>query len=219
MIEALRMKKDFFTRFFVPFDYLWFALGSMLFYGFLLLQGGHLIDIDMYFHIRLAALLKEQGPVFKLPWMACTIHADHYVDYHCLYHWALVPFTFFFGDLLVAAKAAIIFFCGASVGAFNWLLKKLNASHRWFWVLFFLLASPIFTGRFLFGRAVILFLGIFYLFVYSLVNDKRKLTFAISFIAVWTYQGFPLLGGFAFIYTVRRSLIMWRLLIIYETRP
>jgi hypothetical protein len=201
-IKEVPMKKKDFAGLVTEYDYLWFALGSMLFYSFFLLQGDHLIDIDMYFHIKLASLLKEQIVVAKLPWMAMATHADHYVDYHFLYHWLMVPFTFFTNDLILAAKWAMVFFAGFSIGALAFLLKNLKVPYRWFWVLFYLLASPIFTGRLLFGRAVILFIGILYLFIYSLINGKYKLTAIISFLAVWTYQGFPLLGVVAFIYTI-----------------
>ena len=187
-------------------DIFWLAVGSFLFFLFLLFQDEHLPDIDAYFHIKLSELILKQGPVWRLPWMSAAIHADRYVDFHFLIHWLQIPFVLLSGNLITAAKLSIAFFCGCSIYMFGVLLRALDVRRRWLWVTFFVLCSPIFTGRLLFGRGITLFIGILYLHIYSMVTKKHKLNFAISFLAVWAYPGFPVLAALALLYSSAASM-------------
>lgn len=175
-------------------------------YSFFLFQGEYLPDRDAYFHIKIAELLSKQGWVYNLPWMTESIHSIRYVDYHFLFHWMQVPFVFLFSDLIFAAKISTTVFCGATVAMMIVLLRELEIPHRWFWVLFFIFASPIFTGRLLFGRGVTLFLGMLFLFIYY-VHRKKYISLAVlAHLSVWTYPGFPMMGMFVFFYTIANRL-------------
>ena len=138
--------------------------------------------------------------------MSAAIHADRYVDFHFLIHLLQIPFVLLSGNLVTAAKLSIAFFSGWSIFMLGFLLRALGVRHRWLWVMFFVLCSPIFTGRLLFGRGVTLFIGIFYLHIYSVVTKKHKLNFAISFLAVWAYPGFPVLAAFALFFSLASSI-------------
>ncbi|BDA77702.1 hypothetical protein LPTSP3_g06320 [Leptospira kobayashii] len=59
--------------------------------------------------------------------------------------------------------------------------------------LFFTLGSPLFTGRLLFGRGIVLFLGFIFLYLRKHKEKNRIYIFLISFVSVWTYSGFPIL--------------------------
>jgi len=187
---------------------LWCTIGSVFLFTFLLIQGDYLLDVDAYFHIKISDLMRSQGLVRRLPWMTYSMHADAYVDYHFLYHALQVPFVLLTRNLIAAAKASTVCFSAFTVWSLCFLLKKLRAPYRWFWVLFFLLSSPIFTGRLLFGRGVTLFLGLIFLHLYSIIFRKRWLTGVLSFLAVWTYPGFPILPLLAMLYAVSSLLIV-----------
>jgi hypothetical protein len=62
-----------------------------------------------------------------------------------------------------------------------------------FFALFFVLGSPLFTGRMLFGRGIILFLGLFFLYLNFLNQKKKYHLLVISALSVWCYAGFPLI--------------------------
>jgi hypothetical protein len=175
------------------YDTVWLALASMLFFGYLLARGSFLLDNDLYFHIRIADLMRRQGWVSRLPWMSQAIHADRYVDYHFLFHWLLVPFVVIARTPVAAARAATIVFSGFSVAAFVYLLRDRGVRARWFWVLFLLLSSPIFAGRLLFGRGVTLCLGLYFLYFVALARRRNGWICGLSAVVVWTYPAFPLL--------------------------
>jgi hypothetical protein len=182
-------------------DIFWISIFSFLFYYLLISAGGYLIDNDIFFHLKIADLYRQKLFLFKLPWEAYSIHADKYVDFHFLFHWLLVPFTFYDKNFLAGRSAAIPFLSTVSVIALYVLLKELKVEHRWLWILFFLLASPIFTGRLLFGRGFIIFLGIIFIFIFFFLRKNDIAVLIVSWIAVWTYPGFPVLAAFAAVYT------------------
>ncbi|MBL8021358.1 MAG: hypothetical protein JNM27_16930 [Leptospirales bacterium] len=175
------------------------AASSFFFYFFLLSQGDSLPDGDAYFHIKIADLMLQQGFVGKLPWMAESIHASRYVDYHFLFHAFLVPFAFIFSDLILAAKLATAFAGAFSCAMFALLLKRRDVKYRWFWILAYLLISPVFTGRLLFGRGATLFLGLVFLFIDAFELNKRGLAALLMGLSVWLYPGFPVLLMFVFL--------------------
>ena len=178
------------------------------FYLFIQFQGEYLYDGDAYFHIKIAALFLEGGPPWSLPWMAHAIHAERYVNFHFLYHVLLTPFVFVF-DLITAAKVSAALFAGFSVGCFALLIGRVVPRERlWFWVLLLLCASPVFTGRLMFGRTTTLFLGMVFLFLYFLETKRIRWAAVLCALAVWTYPGFPLLlvaAGVLFVSTGLRE--------------
>lgn len=176
---------------------------SLLAFGFyfmVLAQGEYPPDRDVYFHLQIAREILSQGFVTTIPQMAHAIHAERYVDYHFLFHYALVPFVTLFGDALLAARVATAVFAALAVFALDLLLTQMRVQHRWFWILAFVLISPIFTGRLLFGRGVTLFIGILFWFLLCLSRKRYRRAGGIAALAVWTYPGFPVLIGFAGLY-------------------
>ena len=174
-------------------DEAWLACGSLLFFLFLLGLGGYLLDADAYYHIRIADLLRRRGWLQTLPWMADSIQAERFVDFHFLFHWLQVPFVLLTPDLIAAAKISSAAFAALAVFCFVLLLRRLGTRHRWFWALFLVLGSPIFTGRWLFGRAGTLFTAVLFLFLHTLVSGRPRLTALAAAVSVWVYPGFPLL--------------------------
>ena len=157
-------------------DEAWLGAAAFVFFLFLLSLGDHLLDADAYYHIRIADLLRTRGWVGALPWMAASIHAERFVDFHFLFHWLQVPFVVVTPDLLSAARLSAAVFAALGVWAFVTLLRAAGTAHRWFWALFLALASPIYTGRWLFGRGGALFTALLFLFLASLVAGRPRLT-------------------------------------------
>ncbi len=187
-------------------DEAWLACGSLLFFLYLLFLGGYLLDADAYYHVRIADLLRSRGWIETLPWMAASIQAERFVDFHFLFHWLEVPFVLAAPDLITAAKLATAASAALGVFAFVLLLRRLGTRHRWFWTLFLVLGSPIFTGRWLFGRAGTLFTAVMFFFVHTLVSGRPRLTALVSLVSVWVYPGFPLLIMLALLHDAARSL-------------
>lgn len=186
-------------------DEVWLAAAALLFFLFLLSLGDHLLDADAYYHVRIADLLRSRGWIRDLPWMAFSIHARRFVDFHFLFHWLQVPFVVLTPDLLTAAKLSAAAFAAFGVFAFVLLLRRLGTPHRWFWALFLVVGSPIFAGRWLFGRGGALFTALLFLFLLSLAADKPRLTAVVSLASVWAYPGFPLLIALALLYDAART--------------
>jgi len=166
----------------------------------------YLLDRDLYFHMQIANLMLEHGIVDQLPQMASSIFADHFVHFHFAFQAllsALIVLTNH--DLIGAAKVSIVLFSSFSAWCLGCFLKGSNVSHRWFWILFFLLASPIFTGRLMFGRGITLFLGLVFLFLKHLRNRNYKAQGIVAFVSVWVYPGFPVLVVAALLFTITEA--------------
>lgn len=175
---------------------------AAVYYTILCFQGDFLPDADAYFHISIAARILESGFVSKIPQLAYTIHADRYVDFHFLYHYALVPFVIIGGwNLILAAKLSTIVFCSIGASTFIYILKKLKCNFLWFWLLLYLAGSPVFTGRLLFGRGVTLYLILFYWQIYTLHQKQWRVAGLIAFLSVWTYPGFLIGLGFSLLFS------------------
>lgn len=178
-----------------------------LYFAALSIPGGqYLPDRDAYFHLRIALEILDHGFVSAIPQMAHAIHAERYVDFHFLFHYVLVPFVAIFDQPLLAARVANAAFAALAVCALDLALAGMRVRHRWFWLLGFVLFSPIFTGRLLFGRGVTLLLALLFYFVLCLLRRRFRRAGAIAALAVWTYPGFPVLVGFAGLYWLARTL-------------
>src|ERR1700741_3362599 len=103
--------------------------------GWIEFGGPAILDNDGYYHIRWAAMLRENWPhlpAFKaLP--LTTLDEQHYVDHHYLFHVLLIPFTF--GDLRMGAKIAAVVFSSLGIVSLFALLVVYQDRYRWLWLL------------------------------------------------------------------------------------
>ena len=85
--------------------------------GWIQFGGPAILDNDGYYHIRWAAMLRENWPhlpAFKaLP--LTTLNEQDYVDHHYLFHVLLIPFTW--GDLRTGAKLAAVVFSSLGIAS------------------------------------------------------------------------------------------------------
>ncbi len=187
------MTKIRILKWFVLWEPLAYAFIGMAFLAMFQFSTPFLLDQDGYFHIKVAELWLEQGYLTKLPWMSEAIMADHYVDFHLLFQFLFLPFLFFISDPIVAYKLGTILSFGASTASLIWVLRKLGTKYRWFYFLFFLLGSHLFFLRVLFGRGMILFLGIYFLFVYFHIRKRWLPVFLLSWVVMYIYPSFLVL--------------------------
>src|SRR5256884_14855 len=68
-----------------------------------------IIEEDSFYHIKVAALIREHGPRLDFPWLRFTIlNESTYTDHHLLFHILQAPFTLL--DLQLAAKVSAVAF-------------------------------------------------------------------------------------------------------------
>lgn len=155
---------------------------------------------DGYYHIKLAAITREQGLLKTLPWLHFTYLKDHFVDFHFLYHLLLIPFTY--GDLTYGAKMSTVVFFAAMATVFYGVLKDRQVPAPGFWFIILLTGSPAFLYRMSLPRAPVTALALLLPATVFLAEGKRRSLFAFSFLFVWMYGGFTVLlvfSGFWFL--------------------
>lgn len=164
-------------------------------------------DPDSFYHIKIAQLIAGHGVVQNFPWLTFTGLGDYYTDQHFLYHVFLAPFVSNF-DPIFGAKLATVIIDAALITLLAAFL--ISSRVRWWWA--FLLILFV-TNPFLFrmnlvkapGFSIILLvIGLWLLFA------RRVLPlFLLSFLYVWAYGGFVLLGWVALVYLVVAALLGW----------
>ncbi len=158
-------------------------------------------DNDGYYHIKMAAIMREQGLKPDFPWLPLSIlNAAEYYDHHFLFHVGLIPFTF--GDLRLGAKWAAVFYASLAFLAVWWLLRGQNIRYSALWALGLLAVSEAFLYRMSVTRAQSLSLGILALGLHWLLTGKNRHLAVLAFIYVWAYNAFPLLVALGGLYTV-----------------
>ncbi len=149
-------------------------------------------DNDGFYHIKLAAIMREQGLKPDFPWLPLSIlNPEEYYDHHFLYHVALMPFTF--GDLRLGAKWSAVVFASLAFLAIWWLLRGQRVPYAALWALGLLAVSEAFLYRMSVTRAQSLSLGILALGLHWLLTGKNRPLAILAFLYVWTYNAFPLL--------------------------
>ena len=182
----------------------WF-FGISLFSAFLLVlyliqfSTPHLVGTDGYYHIKFAYLMRMEGLKPDFPWLPLTIlNPGEFSDHHFLYHVALIPFTF--GDLILGAKWASVFFASLAFLSIWWLLHNQKIPYAGLWALGVLAVSEAFIYRMSMPRAQSLSLAILALSLNFLMLRKYIFLLPLAFVYVWLYDAFPLLPIITVIY-------------------
>jgi len=170
--------------------------------GWIQFGGPAILDNDGYYHIRWAAMLRESWPhlpAFKnLP--LTTLDEHDYVDHHYLFHVLLIPFTF--GDLRMGAKLAAVVFSSIGMVSLFALLVAWRVRYRWLWLAPLVAGSEHFLYRMSMTRAPALSLVFLGIGTYLILNRKHIWLAILSFIFVWSYSLFPMIFGFALLYSI-----------------
>lgn len=166
---------------------------TLAFILFLVFQASpYFADPDSFYHAKMAILIRDQGVIHDFPWLRLTVLGQAYTDQHFLYHVLLIPFVTWFGPM-VGLKLATVVFGAALATVMYWAMRRLGVRWALLYVLLFLAIRPL-TFRVSLAKApstslIFLIVGLVWMFEY-----KLKRLFALAFVYVWYYGGFPLLG-------------------------
>jgi len=164
-------------------------------------------DNDGFYHIKLAQLMREEGFKPEFTWLPLTIlNAREYYDHHFLYHVALIPFTYF-ADLRIGAKWSAVVFSSLAFLSIWFLFHRQRIPYAWLWALALLGISDAFLYRMSVTRAQSLSLAVLALAIAWLLERKYKHLAVLSFVYVWLYDAFPLIGVFGVLYLIAVAMV------------
>ena len=171
------------------------------------------LQTEDYYHLRSAAMLREQGIVREFPWLKHTILNEDYADLHVLYHVLLIPFSF--GDLIVGGKIASIVFSLALALVFFWFLNRYDVPFALFWSIFLLVGSSSFLSRSLSVRPIALTAIICILYLHLLFQKRYPWIILLTYLFVISTSSFLIL----FIIIVSFTIVSWINRGVLDMRP
>ncbi len=195
-----------------------FALFTALF-AFVQFGTSALADNDGFYHLRMAALMREYGLRVPFTWLPLSIlNPQAFYDHHLLYH---VYLSLFAGGsdqaILIAGKWASVFMPAAAFVAVWWLLRGQQVRYAAIWTLGLFAVSEAFLYRMSMPRAQSASLLVLALGLHWLLQRKFVWLMPLGFLYVWLYNAFPLLIVVSLIYAVAAFLterrIEWKAVI------
>ena len=189
-----------------------FALFSILF-AFVQFGTTALADNDGFYHLRMAALIRQYGLRVPFTWLPLSIlNPDDFYDHHLLYHVYLSFFAVGSDQaMLTAAKWASVFPPAAAFAAICWLLRGQQVPYAALWALGLFAVSEAFLYRMSMPRAQAASLLVLALGLHWLLQRKFVWLLPLGFLYVWLYDAFPMLLVIAVAYVVAAFLIERRL--------
>lgn len=176
---------------------------------FSIVQSGtpNIIGVDGYYHVKVAALMRERGPRLDFPWLQLTILGpDRYADHHFLFHALQVPFTL--GDPRTGAKMAAVLFAAAGLYISYAFMVRQGVRYPLLWLMAMLGASQSFLWRQSMARPQGLFLALLVLAIWAVFQRRPVLLIPLGFAAAWLFDGFPLLWAVPIV-AVMAVLVLW----------
>lgn len=164
------------------------------------LSAKSLPGLQGYYHIRMAQQMRIHNLMPEFIWLPLTTwnpkdYYEHYFLYQ-LYLMLFIPSPAAEAnpqDLIAAAKFAVILL-GAAVGTATWwLLESQKVRGAPVWTLSLFVLSTTFLYRLNIPRSYVMFLLWLLLALNILLSQRYRWLILLGFIAVWTYDGFPLL--------------------------
>ena len=164
-----------------------------------------IIDPDGYYHIRWSRLLWENLPEGHLPrfsWLPLTILKEQlYVDHHFLFHVLQIPFTWG-SDLVFGAKLSAVIYGALAIVACYALLLWERIRYPLAWLVVLLACSGPFLFRTSLPRAPAVTVATLVLAIWLLYTKRYVWLGVLSFLLVWMYSLFPLIGVLAAMWAV-----------------
>ncbi len=178
-----------------------FALFSALF-AFVQFGTPALADNDGFYHLRMAALIRQYGLRVPFTWLPLSIlNQTAFYDHHLLYHVYLSLFASGSDQaMLVAAKWASVFMPAAAFVSIWWLLRGQRVRYASIWALGLFAVSEAFLYRMSMPRAQSASLLALALGLHLLLQRKFVWLIPLGFLYVWLYDAFPLLIVSAIVY-------------------
>ena len=159
---------------------------------------------DGYFHIRFSQWILEEGISRAFPWFQESFQRHAYANLNLLYHVFLMPFTFL-RDLTLAARIAAVAGGTATVVAFWWSLRSLEARAPLLWTVLLLGAAPEYLFRLTFTRPLVLSLGLASLGTVAILKGKTRWAAAAAFVWAHLHSSLHLLPAVALAHDALRE--------------
>jgi len=175
------------------------------FFAYLWIQSSPtFLDPDSFYHLKMAKMIAEKGPILNFPWLQFTVLKNYYIDHHFLYHILAIPFIKLFSDFAGFKLYTVIL---AALFIFLTYLFFKNQKIKYAEICtLILLFAPNFMYRISLAKASAFSLIILFLSIYFIFQRKNWLLAIISFIYVWSYGGFLLGLVMAIFYSLADSL-------------
>jgi hypothetical protein len=147
---------------------------------------------DQWFYFKIADLFRTNGwaTITDFKWLYFTNLAQDNLNYGItLYHFFLVPFTFF-QDKIFGMKLAGVVFASAVPTLVFYVWKRLQIKRALFWALFFyIFVSADILWRLFINRSFVLIDGLILLEIYFLHRKKYWPLFFVAMLHTWWHTG------------------------------
>jgi hypothetical protein len=153
----------------------------------------NIVGIDGYYHVKVAALMREQGWRFlaplDFPWLQITILGPgRYSDHHFLFHVLQVPFTV--GDLRIGAKMAAVLFAILGLYTTYLFLARFRVRYPLLWILVLIGCAPTFLWRQSMARTQSLSVFLIVAGLWALFAGRPRWLLVVGFLAALLFNGF-----------------------------
>ena len=145
-------------------------LACFLMPAIFILKADKVLDPDSFYHIRHAWLYRTSG-VFQtdFPWTQFSVIRLNASDIWYGFHIVLIPFTYF-SDLIKGIYFSAIFFAGAALAVFYFVLRRHGIGYSFFWVVLLYFSTPDFIFRLNMSRPQTISVGLLALLFSFLVK-------------------------------------------------
>lgn len=154
---------------------------------------------DGYYHVKMALMLPEVGYLTSFPWLHWTIFREQFVSHHYGFHTLLAPFVCLADraaeDAALGGKIASVAAMGATFAAVSAVLRRLEAPHRFLWMLLLGAAPWHFWMRQAYVRAPMAALPLLVVGVLWCARGRTVAVGVLAFVFTHVYGGgvlFPL---------------------------
>jgi hypothetical protein len=184
-------------------------IGLLIYFGVISFLTDRLSGNDSYFHIKYAWLLWKGNRLWDFPWLQGTSFRDIWIDHQLLYHLLLIPFTWF-GNLIIAAKAAATFWAATALFAAYLLIRTFgneDASWRRFdWIWPFILVSSSTPMLYRLSNTRVQSVSLLFLIVAIILIEKERYRWLLplGFFYAWLYNGSVILVPITVLYVLTR---------------
>jgi len=182
-------------------EYLLAALLGMAFMTAVQSGSWSIADNDGYYHVKMAMLLPELGYTQSFPWLHWTIFRDQFVSHHHGFQTLLLPFVWLadqmIGDPPLGGKIATVAAMGATFALLALVLRQLNVSQRFLWLILLGAVPWHFWMRQTYVRAPMVALPLLLLAVLWHLRGRTLAIALLGFVFTHVYGGgvlFPLVS-------------------------
>jgi hypothetical protein len=191
------------------------ALFSAVFFSYYQFSSEYLCGTDPYFHVKLAQIIRQSGPVLDFPWAQWSSWRDGYFDKEVIYH--LYISFFVGGDVLFGAKVANVLLGVGIFTSFMWILLANRMRWAWFWYFILLSSGGYFLFRMNVSRPQVMSVLILLLGLHFLMNERHFIVGLVSLVYSLSYTGHYQFVGLALgyvgvVYLMERRL-PWRVFV------